>query len=76
MSDPLRYVSVLCADSPFLAVAGDCGRGQCKLGVTYLHKGKLYFAALLVYDGGDWMVPLASLVLLLPSQTSSKYCSI
>lgn len=61
MSDPIRYVSNLCADSPFIAVGGDCGGGHCKLGVTYLHAGKTRFAALLVYNGGDEYADLASL---------------
>ena len=40
ITDPLRYVSVLCAQSTFIAVGGDAGGGYTKLGVTYLHQGK------------------------------------
>ena len=61
ITDPLRYVSLLCAGSPFLAVGGDCGGGHCKLGVTVLLHGKQHFAALLVYDGGDQYEDLSQL---------------
>jgi hypothetical protein len=65
MTDPLAYVSVLCAQSSFLAVGGDCGGGHTKLGVTYSiptptrdspAKTTQYFACLLLYEGGDsWL---------------------
>lgn len=35
ITDPVRFVSVLCAQSPFLTVGGDAGGGRCVLGVTY-----------------------------------------
>jgi hypothetical protein len=54
--DPLAYVSVLCAQSPFIAVGGDAGGGFTKLGITYSYQGKQAFACLLVYFGGDsWL---------------------
>jgi hypothetical protein len=63
ITDPLRFVSVLCAQSVFIAVGGDAGGGRCVLGITYsiptdAHPGKTtqHFAALLVYEGGDsWL---------------------
>lgn len=56
ITDPVRFVSVLCAQSSFVAVGGDAGGGRCVLGVTFERKGKQYFAALLVYEGGDsWL---------------------
>jgi hypothetical protein len=58
MTDPLAYVSVsvLCAQSSFLAVGGDCGGGQTKIGVTFTQQGSQKFACLLVYEGGDsWL---------------------
>jgi hypothetical protein len=56
MTDPLAYVSVLCAQSPFIAVGGDAGGGFTKLGITYSHHDKQAFACLLVYFGGDsWL---------------------
>jgi hypothetical protein len=56
ITDPVRFVSVLCAQSPFIAVGGDAGGGRCVLGVTYSAAGKQHFAALLVYEGGDsWL---------------------
>jgi hypothetical protein len=65
ITDPLRFVSVLCAQSSFLAVGGDAGGGRCVLGVTYSiptpteakpEKTTQYFACLLVYEGGDsWL---------------------
>ena len=53
ITDPLRYVSVLCAQATFTAVGCDCGGGHCKLGITFGMDGKQHFAALLVYNGGD-----------------------
>ena len=53
ITDPVRYVSVLCAQSSFIALGGDTGGGHTKLGVTYSLKGKQYFSALLVYEGRD-----------------------
>ena len=58
ITDPLRFVSVLCAQSPFLAVGGDAGGGRCVLGVTYSHQFVQRFAALLVYEGGDSWIEL------------------
>jgi hypothetical protein len=56
VTDPVRFVSVLCAQSPFIAVGGDAGGGRCAIGVTYSHQSTQHFAALLVYEGGDsWM---------------------
>ena len=62
ITDPVRFVSVLCAQSSFIAVGGDAGGGRCVLGITYstpdAHTGKhtQHFAALLVYEGGDsWL---------------------
>ena len=56
ITDPVRLVSVLCAQSPFMAVGGDAGGGRCVLGVTYSRQSVQHFAALLVYEGGDsWL---------------------
>jgi hypothetical protein len=65
ISDPVRFVSVLCAQSSFIAVGGDAGGGHTKLGVTYSipsptaanpAKTTQHFACLLVYEGGDsWL---------------------
>jgi hypothetical protein len=65
ITDPVRYVSVLCAQSSFIAVGGDAGGGRCVLGVTYStptptrdspEKTTQHFACLLVYEGGDsWL---------------------
>jgi hypothetical protein len=56
VTDPVRFVSVLCAQSPFIAVGGDAGGGRCVLGVTYSHHSTQHFAALLMYEGGDsWL---------------------
>ena len=56
ITDPVRYVSVLCSQSSFIAVGGDAGGGRCVLGVTHSAAGKQHFAALLVYEGGDsWL---------------------
>jgi hypothetical protein len=56
ITDPVRFVSVLCAQSPFLAVGGDAGGGHTKLGITYSHQSIQHYAALLVYEGGDsWL---------------------
>jgi hypothetical protein len=56
ITDPVRFVSGLCAQSSFIAVGGDAGGGRCVLGVTYSAAGKQHFAALLVYEGGDsWL---------------------
>ena len=38
LTDPVRFVSVLCAQSPFIAVGGDSGGGHTKLGITYSHQ--------------------------------------
>lgn len=56
ITDPIRFVSVLCAQSSFIAVGGDAGGGRCVLGVTYTEGETQHFAALLVYEGGDsWL---------------------
>jgi hypothetical protein len=52
ITDPIRFVSVLCAQSSIIAVGGDSGGGRCVLGVTYTVKGMQSFAPLLVYEGG------------------------
>ena len=39
ITDPVRFVSVLCAQSSLLVVGGDTGDGLTKLGVTYLPGG-------------------------------------
>ena len=56
ITDPIRFVSVLCAQSSLLTVGGDAGGGHTKLGVTYSVGKKQHFAALLVYEGSDsWL---------------------
>ena len=56
ITDPVRFVSVLCAQSPFIAVGGDAGGGRCVIGITYSHESVQHFAALLVYEGSDsWL---------------------
>ena len=56
VTDPVRFVSVLCAQSPFLAIGGDAGGGHTKIGVTYSLAGVQSFVTLLVYKGGDsWL---------------------
>ncbi len=56
ITDPLAYVSLLCVQSPFIVVGGDCGGGLTKLGITYASEGVQKFACLLVYEGGDsWL---------------------
>jgi hypothetical protein len=56
MTDPLAYVSVLCAQSSLLVMGGDSGGGHTKIGVTYAVNGVQSFAPLLVYEGGDsWL---------------------
>ncbi len=56
ITDPLAFVSILSAQSPFIAVGGDCGGEQTKIGITYLDSGVQRFACLLVYEGGDtWL---------------------
>jgi hypothetical protein len=58
ITDPVRFVSVLCAQSSFIAVGGDAGGGRCVIGVTYSHQSIQHFAALLVYEGGDSWIEL------------------
>jgi hypothetical protein len=58
ITDPLAYVSVLCAQSPFIAVGGDAGGGRCAIGITYSHQSVQHFAALLVYEGSDSWIEL------------------
>lgn len=53
VTDPVRFVSVLCAQSPFIVVGGDSGGGHTKLGITYSYQSVQHFAALLVYEGSD-----------------------
>jgi hypothetical protein len=53
ITDPVRFVSVLCAQSSFIAVGGDGGGGHTKLGITYSIQSVQHFAALLVYEGKD-----------------------
>jgi hypothetical protein len=56
VTDPVRFVSVLCTQSSFVAAGGDAGGGRCALGITYSHQSVQHFAALLVYEGGDsWL---------------------
>ena len=56
ITDPVRFVSVVCAQSSFISVGGDAGGGRCVLGVTYSHQSTQHFACLLVYEGGDsWL---------------------
>lgn len=65
VTDPVRFVSVLCAQSSFVAVGGDAGGSRCVLGVTYSiptptrdnpKKTTQHFACLFVYEGGDsWL---------------------
>jgi len=56
ITDPVRFVSILCAPSSFLAVGGDAGDGRCVLGVTYSSPTTQHFAALLVYKGSaSWL---------------------
>jgi hypothetical protein len=59
ITDPVRFVSVLCAQSSFIAVGGDSGGGHTKLGVTYSIADVQCFACLLVYEGGDRDLRLA-----------------
>jgi hypothetical protein len=53
VTDPVRFVSVLCAQSSLLVVGGDAGGGHTKLGITYSNESVQYFAALLIYVGSD-----------------------
>jgi hypothetical protein len=53
ITDPLRFASVLCAQTLFIAVGGDCGGGHTKLGITYSVNSFQHYAALLVYEGKD-----------------------
>ena len=46
ITDPLAYVSVLCAQSSFVAVGGDTGDGITKLGITYSVRGPERFRKL------------------------------
>jgi len=56
ITDPIANLYILCAQSEFLVVGGNCGGGLTKLGVTYAAGEVQKFACLLVYDGGDsWM---------------------
>jgi hypothetical protein len=53
ITDPARFVSVLCAQSPFIVVGGDSGGGYTKIGITYSQRSVQHFAALCVYEGSD-----------------------
>ncbi len=60
ITDPVRFVSVLCAQSPFIAIGGDGGgkngkrtNSLPKLGITYSIQDTQHFAALMVYEGSD-----------------------
>ncbi len=54
ITDPVRFVSVLCVQSPLLVVGGDTGDQLTKVGVTYQDEQQhQQFAALLVYRGKD-----------------------
>jgi hypothetical protein len=53
VTDPVRFVSVLCAQSSLLVVGGDAGGGHTKLGITYSIQSIQHFDALLVYEGSD-----------------------
>ena len=54
VQDPAKLLRLAAAQSPFLAVGGDTGGGQTKLGVTYLNqRGAAAFLSLVVYDGTD-----------------------
>ena len=53
VTDPLRLVRCVTAGSPFLAVGGDKGSDWTKLGVTYCHRNKQKFLALLIFEGDD-----------------------
>jgi hypothetical protein len=46
VTDPIRFVSVLCAQSSFLAVGGDKGDGITKIGITYSVRGPDQFRKL------------------------------
>ena len=61
LTDPVRFVSVLGAQSSLLVVGGDAGGGHTKLGVTYCINDTPSFAALLVYKGSDHYEDLYSL---------------
>jgi hypothetical protein len=63
ITDPIRFVSGLCVQSPLLVVGGDAGNGLTKLGVTYVDKEKTQsFAALLVFAGKDNYEDLSDLL--------------
>jgi hypothetical protein len=70
ITDPVRFVSVLCAQSSSIAVGGDAGGGRCALGITYSCEGKQCFAALLVRQGSDKYDDLKEL--LVPGLTPFK----
>lgn len=54
ITDPIRFVAILCMCSSLLVVGGDAGDGLTKLGVTYLQSdGTQAFAALVVFAGSD-----------------------
>jgi len=46
ITDPVRFVSVLCAQSSFIAVGGDKGDNHTKLGITYSVRGPEQFRKL------------------------------
>ena len=59
ITDPVRFVSVMCAQSPFIAVGGDAGGGRCVLGVTYSAAGKQHFADALIEHSQSVLAPPA-----------------
>jgi len=54
-------MSVLCAQSSFIAVGGDAGGGHLKLGITFEYRGMQHFACLLAREGSDKYDDLAQL---------------
>lgn len=54
LKDPVTFVDRVASHSPYLAIGGDTGGGQTKIGVTYRSKeGRQTFSCLLVYKGTD-----------------------
>lgn len=53
VTDPLRLLRVVTAQSSFLAVGGDKGGGFTKLGITHSTSGAQKFLPLLVFEGDD-----------------------
>jgi hypothetical protein len=61
ITDPVRFVNVVSADSSFIAVGGDGGGGYTKLGISYSIGGVQSFACLLLYEGNDHWNELSKL---------------